>query len=973
MRIASWNSAGMATVVAASLGLLAESVEARQSGPTLEQVFADPPIAARPHVRWWWPGNAVADPELEREIALFREVGFGGAEIQAFNTGVPNLTRGEVAAINTYASPEFFAHVRTSAAAARAQGLTIDYTLGSSWPSGGGMAITPELAMMELVTSVTEIKGPAAGAVKIALPKQHRRLAGAFATFGKIADEAKDWPERAKARSKLIAVIAMKGSGPALKPAAQAGDFKMYSWRAAERSGTVDPASAIDLTGRLREDGTLDWSPPPGTWQVVAFRQFVADTMVGGAANVGPQLVLDHMNQAAFAAHVGRVADPLLDADGKMPAGIGTAFVDSLELFQDIPWTDGFLDAFQARRGYDLRPYLPLIIQPGWKESWGGVGPSAPYFDAAGSLGDRVRADYRQTVSDLMDRGFTRPFAAWSHAHGVKMKFQAHGGPDDLIQAYGAADISEVESLGGNAPLTMRLGRSAADIYGRTIVSSESLGYAARPYSPSLDDMRKLADVNFAGGANRLMYHGYSYRLPNRAWPGWHAFQPGPGLGLGFGSMINEGNPLWVGVPALNAYVARTQAVLQQGRPIVPVAYYLDETGSYDGSVDDGAHSDAVSEALMAGGYDFDRVNPEGIGLAQMRGGALVTPGGMRYGALVLPRLDGIRAESAERIAAFAKAGLPILFVEATPGRDVTLSDSNARDRRVKAAIAAMLKTNARVVPESGLVGALRARKVPGNLTFTAPRSDGLAFVQRRVGDRTVTFLYNSADEPRDAGLNLPRAGGVSLWNGLDGIRRTLATSRAKAGVTVPLRLAARGSALLVQDPRTPVGAQPSPQEIASVAFPVEGWSLSASGHGTHGAVLERAAQTASLGDWSRISGMADFSGEATYRRSFAAPPGWLAEGNRVFLDLGEVHDMAIVSLNGRRFVPKITAPFRVELTAALRAGQNELAIAVFNSPNNAMIDPQRIGFKALTPVPAGLVGPVRIQVERSHLSKSPR
>jgi hypothetical protein len=954
---------GFTTAAVALLALPGSSVEAEDGGQTLERMFAHPPVQARPRVRWWWPGNAVTEAELKREIRLFRAAGFGGAEIQSFNTGVPGLSAEETTAINTYASPKFFDHVRAAVAEAQSQGLSIDYTLGSSWPTGGGLAITPELAMMELVTSVTQVDGTGAGNIQINLPKQTRRLAGAFGLFGTSKGETKDWPYRFKARSKLIAVLAVKGTGPSLKPKKPGGGFAMYSWQAAERPGQIDPGSTIDLTSRLREDGTLDWSPPPGTWQVVAFRQFVVDAMIGGAANTGPQLVQDHMNPAAFAAMINRVAAPLIGTEGKVVPGIRSTFVDSLELFQDIAWTNNFLEQFKARRGYDLKPYLPFIIQPGWKESWGGVGESAPYFDDGGTVGDRVRADYRQTVSELMYEGFTQPFAAWTQAHGVKMKFQAHGGPHDLIKSYGAADIPEVESLGGNEPLGMRLGRSAADIYGRRIVSSESLGYSGRPYSPTLHDMRRLADVNFAGGVNSLIYHGYSYRLPNRKWPGWHAFQPGPGLGLGFGSMINEGNPLWAGVPTLNAYVARTQAVLQQGRPVVPIAYFLDEAGSYDGSVDHGGRRDALAESLMAGGYDFDRVNPEGLRAARVQNGALVTQGGARYNALVLPPLRGMSAEVAEQLSAFAKAGLPVLFVDSAPVRDVTLADHEARDRRVKAAIAESLQSKGRVVPLAQLVETLCGKRVRSNLTFSSRNPAGLTFVQRHVGPQTVTFLYNSSSEVRDASLVLPGTGGVARWLPMDGTRETLSTRRDSAGVGLRLQLGARESALLVQDTRTPVGPQPRRRIAETRAMPVDGWSLSVKGHGPQGEALEREFNNASLGDWAG-AGLANFSGEGIYRRAIMVPASWTAKGTRLFLDLGIVHDMAIVTLNGRALPPAIAAPYRVDLTPALRAGQNELDIAIYNSPNNAMIDPKRLGFKDLKPVPAGLIGPARVEVE---------
>lgn len=951
---------GLTSVGSAFLAPLACPVQAKNNPRSLEQSFVNPPMAARPHVRWWWPGNAVDDAELKREIALFRVAGFAGAEIQSFNTGVPDLSPAETAAIDTYASPSFFEHVRTAVEEARAQGLTIDYTLGSSWPSGGGLAITPELASTELVVAVTQVEGPTTDAIRVNLPKQTRRLAGALGLSLGLDGEVKDWPARIKARSKLIAVIAIKGTGPSLKPRNPVST--MYGWQAAAKPGRVDPATTIDLTDRLRDDGTLDWSPPPGPWQIVAFRQFVSDTSVGGAANIGPQLVLDHMNPAAFAAHVKRVADPLLLPDGRMMPGIRSAFVDSLELFQDIPWTDGLLEKFEARRGYSLKPYLPFIVQPGWKESWGGVGESTPYFDTGGTLGDRVRADYRQTVSELMYEGFTKPFATWSHAHDVKMKFQAAGGPHDIIKAYGAADIPEVESLGANAPLSMRLGRSAADIYGHPIVSSESLGFSGRPYSPTLDEMRQLADVNFAGGVNSLMYHGYSYRLPNRKWPGWHAFQPSD-FGIGFGNMINEGNPLWVGVPALNAYVARTQAVLQQGRPVVPIAYFLDDTGSDIPSAHDES-GDPLAEALIAGGYDFDRMNPDGLNSARVQGGELVTRGGTRYGALVLPPLHGMSAEVAEKIAQFAKAGLLVLFTDSAPDRDLTLVNESARDGRVKAAVSASLTAKARVVPAGQLVDALRGQQVRSNLTFSGKQVAGLVFVQRQVGTRTVTFLYNSSPEPRDASILLPGKGGVSRWQAMNGTRETMSSSRERGGVAVPLQLGARDSALLVQDPATAVGMQPSARVVETELLPTSGWSLRMKGHGAQAVAVDRELKDAMLGDWSH-AGLADFSGEGTYRRSFTARPNWLAKGNRLFLDLGQVHDMAIVSLNGRTLPPSIAAPFRVDLTSALRAGKNDLTIAVYNSPNNAMIDPKRAGFKALTPVPAGLAGPVRLEVER--------
>ena len=84
-----------------------------------------------------------------------------------------------------------------------------------------------------------------------------------------------------------------------------------------------------------------------------------------------------------------------------------------------------------------------------------------------------------------------------------------------------------------------------------------------------------------------------------------------------------------------------------------------------------------------------------------------------------------------------------------------------------------------------------------------------------------------------------------------------------------------------------------------------------------------------------------------------------------MLLDLGAVHDMATVTVNGRVLPPVITAPFRVDITRAVRAGDNDLAITVANTPQNAMIDPAAGGYKNLKPVAAGLVGPVALEIER--------
>ncbi len=274
---------------------------AREGEASLEQRFATPPKEARPRFRWWWPGGAVTDAELQREIALLDEAGFAGAEIQALGPNFANLSPEEKAHVNDYAEPPFFAHVRVAAAAAKARGMDLDYTLGSAWPSGGGFAITPEKAFVELTMARTQVTGGGTGPVKVAIPARTKRL-GALSIFDPRVKDPKvaDWPARMDAQAGIVAVVAMRGTAPDLKPAGPTAGFVLYPWEDVVKPGTLATGDTLVLTDRLKADGTLDWTPPPGTWQVFVFKRYASNVGVLGSAGQGPQLILDHMDPNAL-------------------------------------------------------------------------------------------------------------------------------------------------------------------------------------------------------------------------------------------------------------------------------------------------------------------------------------------------------------------------------------------------------------------------------------------------------------------------------------------------------------------------------------------------------------------------------------------------------------------------------------------------------------------------------------------------
>src|ERR1019366_4117633 len=156
-------------------------------------------------------------------------------------------------------------------------------------------------------------------------------------------------------------------------------------------------------------------------------------------AGEGPQLVLDHLNRDAFLAHARRVGDSARGHIGDyFGNGLRAIFCGSLEVHAYLFWSDSFLAEFQRRRGYDLTPYLPILKVPGFSDPYGGF-LSSPIYDIQ-EIGNKVRHDYWQTVSDVMVDNFYQPFADWAKQNNLLARVQAHGAPADVSRVYGLSN-----------------------------------------------------------------------------------------------------------------------------------------------------------------------------------------------------------------------------------------------------------------------------------------------------------------------------------------------------------------------------------------------------------------------------------------------------------------------------------------------------------------------------------------------------
>jgi hypothetical protein len=123
------------------------------------------------------------------------------------------------------------------------------------------------------------------------------------------------------------------------------------------------------------------------------------------------------------------------------------------------------------------------------------------------------------------------------------------------------------------------------------------------------------------------------------------------------------------------------------------------------------------------------------------------------------------------------------------------------------------------------------------------------------------------------------------------------------------------------------------------------------------------------LVDWSLDSELRGFSGRGTYSTTFTTSA--LAAGTRLILDLGNVRDVAAVTVNGKAAATLLLRPYRSDITDLVQTGTNQLEISVTNALFNCMVlrDP-----RPFRPGPtenlsglmsSGLIGPVQLKIMR--------
>ncbi len=875
-----------------------------------------------------------------------------------------------------YLSPEFLGLVQEAVRYGSEIGLTADSLLGDGWPFGGPY-IPPELGAGQLKFFSKEVSGPQVFS---------GRIPGAVTSL-----------------EKLLAV--------------QAAEIIS--------DGGVRLETVVDLTPRVHEGEIRGWRVPPGRWLLMTFVGGYTGMKVKRASVGGEGLVLDHFSREALELHLKHNGD----AQKPYLSGARTIFMDSWEVFGSN-WTPKLPEEFEKRRGYSLTPYLAALFLVS------GEAGARIRYDFRRTVSELALENF---YVPLKQWAHQNGFQTRVQAHGTPADIIEAYGVNDFPEgeSYGAEDRRRINirdrKLASSAGHLFGRDQVSAESFTwlrcpAFLVTLENMKAAADALY--LDGINQIyyhgvpLSPSWAKPPG-WYYYAATYVGPGNTW--WPYLNHLSDYIRRADFLLQQGQP----VVKVAVYLPIEDVWSNASGD------WHDLAGGLEKQLEEGGNASmaAMLASLQDGGFDFDFINARRLAEGRVAGGALCV-GPMKYRVVILPKVEAMEPDTLERLRDFARAGGSVVAIHRVPGRAPGFVDASSKTARVTQfarelfgdaadssrppwrgvlrargnkcgageGIVLLPDPYQNLAPRASALSRIVAKITPPDLVFE-PGETEIGFVHRETNNHRIFFIANiSPNEKRiRARFNVtgeaPRefdamTGSIQPlyefqtegeftevqlqfepWESKFVIFRQEKPTDSVTGSNAQrvLRVLDDGQSVEAEvdqngifQARTASGALEAAVRDLPAPMAIAPWHLSSNG-------IEKNLPT--LVSWTEFPELRDFSGTATYRGRFILATSYVAPGARLELDLGEVHDVAEISLNGELCGVVWKRPYKVEITESAKSGVNDLEIRVTNSLMNRMrvkqpteadrppaMSPEMMRDYVPEPVPSGLLGPVRIQ-----------
>jgi len=912
-----------------------------RSSNELKEQFLNPPESSKPGVYWYFMDGNLSRDEMTKDIESMKEVGINHVIFLEVGIGVP---RGPV----DFMSEEWQEMYVHAVREAERLGMKILLGAGPGWCGSGGPWVKPEESMKHLVFSETEITGGEKVKIQLTVPEQrsttwHRMKNPYYKDVAVYAVPSSAIPVIDDINEKALYKRDPYSSKPNVKPFLPAP----ANYQEADAENHLRQEDIIDLTEYLDDDGTLTWEAPNGPWTIIR----MGVRVTGASTRPSPEPVIglesDKMDAAAFRNHLRNYTDVLLEKTSPRKEGVGwTGFhMDSWESGAQN-WTDGITEEFKARRGYDPEPYYLAYTGR-----------------AIGSVEktERFLWDLRQTCKELVLENHIEFGKAYAHKNGLELTIEPYDmNPAGDLDLGSFADVIMAEfwskRFGYTTWYAVLEATSISHITGQPIVGAEVFtsnnreAWQEYPWS-----MKDQSDWALAMGINRFVYHTFAHK------PLGDKHRPGMTMGP-YGVHWDRGQTWWSMVGAYHKYISRCSNMMQQGQAVSDILYLTPEgapmvfTPPPDALEENGAIPDKK-------GYAFDGCSPKMLmERADVENGKIVFPGASSYEIMVLPNFETMTPELLEKITDLVNKGARI--IGRPPLKSPSLSNYPECDAQVKdlaerlwgsleppADLTNRSFGKGRIywggdfndVDNDALYPSYRSTQqvlarldISGDFTSA---NNTIRFGHRKTEGRDIYFLANRTDENQKTACSFRASGEPEIWTGVDGNIRKLGHYNTENGITtIQLEFAPYESYFVVFNRKKAVqhetGHGPPNFPTFSTVKTMDGpWKVSFDPE--WGGPEE--IQFDHLQDWAKheMRGIKYYSGIATYQKTFTMVG---LEDRGYDINLGEVHDIARVKLNGKDVGVIWCAPWQIDISDVLIEGENHLEIEVANRWINRLL-----------------------------------
>jgi hypothetical protein len=929
----------------------------------LEDEFRSPPHPAKPWVYWINMDGHFTKEGITADLESMKKAGIGGMIHMDVDVGIP---KGKV----PFMSETWQDNFKHAVLECDRLGLEFTTITGPGWTGTGGPWIKVNESMQHLLPVSVNTKGPAT--FNEILPKPQPRVS----SYHDI--QTPMMRESLAAFYEDVAVYAFPRRDPVVEnidekalfvrnpytslPGVRTHFSSPASFPETDKSQVIDPEKTIDLTSRLQPDGRLQWEVPPGEWTILRMgrRSTGSNTRPAPAAGLGFES--NKFDKKALESHFNAYFDPLLKSIGSRPLDRTTGFTgldaDSWEQGAQN-WTPEFREEFKKRRQYDPWPYFPAYS--------GRVVGSR-------EMTERFLWDVRMTCQELLLENHIAHMKKLCHARGLKLTIEPYDmTPAGDLDLGSFADIPQGEFWVNtfNSAFSCFEAASIGHIMGNPIVAAEAFTNGGTDWTEKPWTLKNQGDWAFAVGINRFVIVAFSHQP-------WLDRAPGMTFS-NMGLHWERTQTFWPLVGDYHQYVARCSHLLQQGVTVSDILYLTPEGAP---------HVFRPPVSALEGsewmpdkkGYGFDGCSPKILmARAAVKNGLITFPGGSSYRLMVLPQVDTMTPALLAKIRDLVKAGATI--VGRPPVKSPSLSGYPACDAEVQALAKKLwgsldtLKMaptcrygkgvihwggepsgNPSLYPSYDLTAALlKEMGVTEDFTATGP----VRYGHRRTEERDIYFVSNKTGNPIKADCRFRVAkGSAQLWDPVTGEGRPLPQFARVEGLTViPMEFDAFQSFFVVfsgqgAGDRAQGSGDRNFPELKSLQELTGSWTVQFDPK--WGGPLQPVVFN-DLSDWRAQSdpGIKYYSGIATYRKTFnltQVSSQQLAVSSvvsncplptahcQLYLSLGVVHDMARVRLNGQDLGVVWCAPWRVDVTGAIKTGENQLEIEVVNRWVNRLI-----------------------------------